>query len=60
MIPAYNEESNVRMVLSTITSTLANYPKYQFRIILVNDGSTDNTSGEISAYIVPIGNHTYL
>jgi glycosyltransferase involved in cell wall biosynthesis len=51
VIPAYNEESNVRMVLSTITSTLANYPRYQFRIILVNDGSTDNTSGEISAFI---------
>ena len=51
MIPVFNEEENVHQVLSTITSTLAEYPQFQFHILIVNDGSTDNTSQAIGQHI---------
>jgi len=41
IIPAYNEE---KAIIKTINSLLAqDYPKDLFEIIVVNDGSTDNT-----------------
>ncbi len=44
VIPAYNEESQIKMVLSTI-------PGFVDRIIVVNDGSTDNTSAIVRQII---------
>ena len=38
IIPAYNEELNIRNVVDDIT---ANYPQYDY--VIINDGSTDNT-----------------
>lgn len=45
-IPAYNEEENIEWV---IKDTLKSLPKYfkDFEVVVVNDGSTDNT-GEIA------------
>ncbi len=41
LIPAYNEEKSIR---DTIKSVLdINYPKNLFEIIVIDDGSTDNT-----------------
>src|SRR5258708_2739415 len=41
IIPAHNEGSSI---LKTITSVIENgYPKNKFEVIVVNDGSTDNT-----------------
>lgn len=51
VIPVFNEEDNIHDVLSTITSTLREYPQFQFQILLVNDGSTDNTSLEVANYL---------
>jgi len=51
VIPVFNEEDNVHQVLSIITKTLEEYPQYQYQILLVNDGSTDNTSKEITKYL---------
>lgn len=41
-IPAYNEEENMKLVL---TDTLKNLPRYfkDYEIIVIDDGSTDNT-----------------
>lgn len=39
IIPAYNEEENIRGVVSNITE---NYPEYDY--VIINDGSKDKTS----------------
>jgi glycosyltransferase involved in cell wall biosynthesis len=44
IIPAYNEESQIEMVLSSI-------PDFVDRIIVVNDGSKDRTSEKVKAFI---------
>jgi len=41
-LPAYNEEANVKEVISSIKDRLINYVE-NFEIIVVNDGSTDTT-----------------
>ena len=51
VIPVYNEVANVRTVLAEITSTLLNYPSHDYRILLANDASTDDTGLCIQNYI---------
>ncbi len=41
VIPLYNEEENVPILCDAIASALAHIPNYE--VILVNDGSSDNT-----------------
>jgi len=41
VIPAYNEEHSIIKVLKSLPSNIKNY---QIKIIVVNDGSTDNTA----------------
>lgn len=41
IIPAYNEEKNISKVLDSVLSL--DYPKEKLQIIVVDDGSTDNT-----------------
>jgi glycosyltransferase involved in cell wall biosynthesis len=45
IIPAYNEESTIRSVVKKVISAKINRTTKE--IIIVNDGSTDNTLGEI-------------
>ena len=48
-IPAYNEEDTLR---ATVESALnLDYPKNKYEIIIMNDGSTDNTE-EIARKII--------
>ncbi|MDI6641613.1 MAG: glycosyltransferase family 2 protein, partial [Elusimicrobiota bacterium] len=42
IIPVYNEEENVLILLERIHNTM-NSNKLDYRTIVVNDGSTDNT-----------------
>ena len=46
IIPAYNEESSIRMTLDKVLKHYAD----KAEIIVVNDGSTDNTSAIVSEY----------
>ncbi|MGN1063066.1 MAG: glycosyltransferase family 2 protein, partial [Alphaproteobacteria bacterium] len=41
VVPAYNEQGNLPVLLDKLTKTLARYRSYE--IILVNDGSCDET-----------------
>ncbi|MEK7530939.1 MAG: glycosyltransferase [Patescibacteria group bacterium] len=48
IVPCFNEESTIG---STVESLKAlNYPKDKLEIVLVNDGSTDNTRSVMDAY----------
>ena len=48
IVPCYNEEKTVG---GTVESLLAlNYPKEKLQIVLVNDGSTDNTAKVMNQY----------
>ena len=42
-VPCFNEQDNIFSTLSTIEKALSTYT-FKFEILLVNDGSTDNTS----------------
>ena len=48
IIPAYNEEKNIPLVYAELQKVFAQCSdKYAFDILFVNDGSRDNTIGEI-------------
>lgn len=48
IVPCWNEESTIE---GTVRSLLAlDYPQDKLRIVLVNDGSTDNTKAVMDAY----------
>jgi len=41
LVPAYNEEKNIESTLNSLAEL--DYPKKKLEVIVVNDGSTDNT-----------------
>lgn len=49
VIPAKNEEKNVAPVIQSIVKTLSG--RFSFEIVYVDDGSDDNTFGELQALI---------
>lgn len=51
VIPVYNEAANVRDVLAEITSTLLKFKSHDYRILLANDASTDDTAMCVQNYI---------
>ena len=48
MIPAYNEEKNIKQCLKSIFNS--NYPEEKIEIIVVDDGSTDNTKNIVKGF----------
>ncbi|MBS3149855.1 glycosyltransferase family 2 protein [Candidatus Woesearchaeota archaeon] len=48
IVPAYNEESCIKETVDSLLSL--DYSKDKLKIIVVNDGSTDNTSNIVRAY----------
>lgn len=43
VVPAYNEEAVLDIFFSRVCAVLDNLPDYEFSLIMVNDGSTDQT-----------------
>jgi len=48
IIPAYNEEGNIKEIYNQIKDTVKNLGKYKFEILFVENGSTDKTFLEIT------------
>lgn len=48
VIPCYNSEHMIETVINDILETIVMRPEYDYEIILVNDGSADNTWVKIS------------
>jgi dolichol-phosphate mannosyltransferase len=44
LIPAYNEAGNIAALLRELDATLAGLPGYDFTILFVDDGSSDDTA----------------
>ena len=50
VIPIFNEEENIDRLIKELGDFVADNTKYQFEVILVNDGSNDNTEAKITKY----------
>ena len=62
LIPAYNEEKNIEETLNSVFAST--YPKKKLEVIVIDDGSTDNTLGILerlkkrySNLVILKGNH---
>ncbi|MCL4357789.1 glycosyltransferase family 2 protein, partial [Patescibacteria group bacterium] len=49
LVPARNEQHNIIQCLDSILSS--KYPKCRLKVIIINDGSTDNTRDVVRSYI---------
>ncbi|MBR1727853.1 MAG: glycosyltransferase, partial [Muribaculaceae bacterium] len=47
VIPCYNEEQSLRMLYDSVAELCDSLPQYDWEILLVNDGSHDNTLAAI-------------
>ena len=56
IVPAYNEENNLNRTINSLLEL--DYPKEKLEIIIVNDGSTDNTL-KIAKSFIPYGVKIY-
>ena len=43
LLPVFNEEANIEPVYFAINKVFKNLPKFEYEVIFVDDGSTDNT-----------------
>ena len=48
VIPIFNEEKNIYPLVERIFSSTQNFKDYNFEVIFVNDGSTDNSETILS------------
>jgi glycosyltransferase involved in cell wall biosynthesis len=51
VIPAYNEETNIRLGALEKVARYLEHAKYQWEAIIVDDGSTDGTRGLLDAFV---------
>ena len=47
LIPCYNEENSIDVLYEHLEKVIAQLTEYEFRILLVNDGSEDNTLAKL-------------
>lgn len=59
IIPCYNEEDSLPLLLEKITPLLAQY-QGEIELIFVNDGSTDNTLELINKLFIPLHSRTVI
>ena len=50
LIPCYNEEESLPLLYQALTQLMADNDGYQWEVLLVNDGSNDNTLSLIQSY----------
>jgi dolichol-phosphate mannosyltransferase len=50
MLPAYNEEKSLPLLLDRFAAFGAGYPGEPYQVIVVNDGSSDSTASVAAAY----------
>ncbi len=49
LIPCYNEENSLKLLYERLIVLIKTLPDYEFQVLLVNDGSSDNTLVEMKA-----------
>jgi glycosyltransferase involved in cell wall biosynthesis len=59
IIPAFNEENNLEILAKNVISVFQNLP-HTFEIIVVNDGSSDDTEQKIRQLSLKLSNVYYL
>lgn len=47
IIPCFNEEHNIKPLYSALCQLFESEPKYEWEVLMINDGSQDNTLTEI-------------
>ena len=47
IIPCYNEQSNIRPLYEALTRLFESHPQYAWEVVMINDGSQDETLTEI-------------
>lgn len=57
VVPAYNEAQVIRSVINHAEKVLSKEHSFDHEIVIVNDGSTDNTANEAEATSATIINH---
>ena len=50
LVPAYNEESNIIRTIQETEKVLEDF-NHDYEIIIINDGSTDNTAANVADYL---------
>lgn len=56
VVPSYNEEQCIRPLYDAIENVFKDIKNYDFSVLYVNDGSKDNTLGEIRKLVEEKGN----
>ncbi len=59
VVPLYNEEENVLPLLQRVHEVLRGYP-HAWEVILVDDGSSDNTVNTVKTHAAEYGDHVHL
>ena len=50
VIPFYNENQNLKILIPSLYTTLNSLTKYQFRLVFIDDGSNDLSSQVVLSF----------
>lgn len=60
LIPAFKEQERIAQTLQRVDAALAEIPSYRWEIVVVDDGSPDETSAQVSAAAAQISTPVHL